>query len=528
MFAPRTKNYRITMNQKKLLLNGKNLSIEDIYNFTKNPKTEVEVSADSIRAIKSANKFLNENARSKVIYGVNTGFGPMASHILGSGQLINLQYNLIRSHATGMGKPIKNEYVQAAMIVRLNTLAKGYSGVSPELIEHLSKFINHRIIPIVPEHGAVGTSGDLVQLAHIALALIGEGKVFYDGKIRATKDVLRKLKIKPYALKPKEGLSLINGTSVMSGIAALLCKDAETILDVAISSGCLSLELVHGFSDGFSKELSAARPHSGQVKVAERMREILKGSKLLRNRHAFQAEQKIENHLRVIPEAVQEFYSLRCIPQILGPVYDTLAYAKEHVSIEINSATDNPLVDVKGKTFLHGGNFHGDYIAAVVDQLKMTIIKLTMLSERRSNFFLNYNINKFFPPFMNLKRPGLTLGLQALQFICTSTTAKSQTLAFPQYVHSISTNADNQDVVSMGTDAALIFSEVIENAFVVLTAEMVVLTQAVDYMKIEKELVANSKKIYSRLRAITPAIIDDRSLREELVQLTELVRNNFN
>ncbi len=270
----------------------------------------------------------------------------------------------------------------------------------------------------------------------------------------------------------------------MSGIASILCKESEILLNTAISSGCLALELVNAFSDGISAELQAARPHPGQIKVAERMRAILKNSKLLRSREDFQEKQKVGRELRVISEGVQEFYSLRCIPQILGPVSDTLEYATSHVSLEINSATDNPLVDVKHQTFLHGGNFHGDYISSVVDQLKMTIVKLTILSERRSNFFLNNNVNKFFPPFMNLKRPGLTLGLQGLQFVATSTTANSQTLAFPQYVHSISTNADNQDVVSMGTDSALIASRVVENAFVVLSVEMMALAQAVDFLKI--------------------------------------------
>lgn len=512
------------MNGKKIILDGNSLRVEDIDSLVKNVKVLVEVADASMVNVNKAKQFLDREAGRKVIYGVNTGFGPMASHIINSKQSFTLQENLIRSHAVGMGDPIREEYVLAAMVVRLNTLLKGFSGVSPELIFHLQTFINKRIIPIIPEHGAVGTSGDLVQLAHIALALMGEGEVIYEDKRQGAKEVLQKLQIEPYKLQAKEGLSLINGTSVMAGIASLLCKDAERLLAIATRTGALALELVHGFDDSISKRLHQLRPHPGQLNVANKMRNLLRSSHLLRNRETFQRTVKLPERVRKIPEIVQEVYSFRCIPQILGPILDILTKVQGEVTTEINSVTDNPIADWENNVFLHGGNFHGDYVAAGVDQLKSGLIKLTLLSERRTNFFLNQKVNTYLPPFLNLKRPGLTLALQGLQFVATSTTAHSQSLAFPHHVHSISTNGDNQDVVSMGTDAALIASKVVENAYIVLAIELITLAQAVDVLEIRENLSDSSKTLFDALRNFFPAIEEDRVLVSELAQVADLLK----
>lgn len=514
------------MQTKKLIIDGDSLRIADIVALVSDPDVTVEIADSAKSKVKKSQDFLLRELDGKIIYGINTGFGPMASYIIGPEHLVELQYNLIRSHAVGIGNPIRSEYVLAAMLVRLNTLAKGYSGVSPELLEQLCLFINHRIIPIVPEHGAVGTSGDLVQLAHIALALIGEGEVMYQGKRRATKDIFAELKIKPHALNIKEGLALINGTSVMSGIGAVIIAESERLLGIATHFGALALELVHGFKDGISEDLHALRSHHGQVAVAHSMRELLASSQLLRSRKIFVGKEQTNGDVNRIPEDVQEIYSLRCIPQILGPVLDTLLCAKKVIETEINSVTDNPIIDAEHEHFLHGGNFHGDYIAAAIDQLKMTLVKLTMLSERQTNFFLNQKVNRHFPPFLNLNKPGLTLGLQGLQFVATSTTAQSQTLAFPQYVHSIPTNGDNQDVVSMGTDAALLTAKVVDNAFVVLAVELVVLAQAIDYLAEEEKLSQSSKALYKGLRTILPTVREDRVITAELQKIVGFLRVN--
>ena len=517
-----------SLKEEILMLTGEDLTIEHLVALIKNPESSVEIADEAILRVQESRAFLEGELGKRIIYGVNTGFGPMASHIINPEETVHLQRNLIYSHAMGIGEPIDEQYVLSTMIIRLNTFLKGYSGVSVGLIEQLKTFINHRIIPVVPEHGAVGTSGDLVQLAHIALALMGQGEVFYQGKRLPTAEVLQTLHLDPYELKTKEGLSLINGTSTMTGIGALLCFKSQDALEIATRLGGFALELVRAYEDSIAEQLHNVRPHRGQVAIAKQLREMLESSKMLRKRDELKRPTEINGDVIEIPETVQEFYSLRCIPQILGPVYDTLAKTQQVIKVEMNSASDNPIVDWKNKLFLHGGNFHGDYIASALDQLKMTIVKLTMLSERRTNFFLNRNVNHFFPPFMNLNKPGLTLGLQGLQFVATSTVAQSQTLAFPHYVHSIPTNGDNQDIVSMGTDAALFLAKVIDNAYVVLAIELITLGQGTDFLKAEDKLSSSSRELYQQLRAVFPTIKADRETVSELPQVVKTLKQNQN
>lgn len=505
------------MNQKLLTLDGHNLTTEELYIYILDPRIKIKINDKCYKQIDRSRLFLEKEMAGKVIYGVNTGFGPMSSRIIGRAELEKLQKNLIISHAVGMGKPLDQDYILSAMIIRLNTVLKGYSGVSMELVERLKFFIDNRIIPTVPEHGAVGTSGDLVHLAHIALAIIGGGEVWYKNKNYKTGDLFKKLKIQNYTLKPKEGLSLINGTAMMTGIAAILCIKAERLLNLAIRTGGLALELVNAFEDSFSEELQKVRPHQGQIEVANALRNILSTSKLLNKRKSLEKTVIIPSDgVKDITKGIQEIYSFRCLPQILGPILDSLKKFKKEVETEINSVTDNPIIDVRHKDILHGGNFHGDYISSALDQLKIGLVKLILLSERRINFFLNHNLNKQFPPFMNLAKPGLTLGLQGLQFVATSTTAQSQSLAYPHSLHSISTNADNQDVVSMGSDAAMLTSKVVDNAFVLLTIETITLLQAVDFLKVYPKLSQSSKKLYTALRRLFPSIVEDKIITEKL------------
>lgn len=506
-----------------MILTGNNLNLESLYSFVKNKDQKIEIDDEATIRAKKSRDFLETESKDKVIYGFNTGFGPMASHIIGNSQLDELQLNLIRSHAVGMGNPIRSEYVLAAMVVRLNMFLQGYSGVSTDFIEYIKVFINNRIIPIVPEHGAVGTSGDLVQLAHIALALLGEGEVVYQDKKENTSDVLKKLKIKPYILKPKEGLSFINGTAVMTAISAIECVKAKKIIDLEIKNGAFAMELIHSYSDGISEVLQNIRPHAGQKEVARRLREILASSKLIRDRKMLHESVSLPDDVTEILQSVQEVYSFRCIPQILGPILDTIERTSSVVTIEMNSVTDNPIVDVEGGEFIHGGNFHGDYIASSIDQLKAAMVKLTMLSERRINFFLNKKVNGFLPPFLNLNKLGLNLGLQGLQFVATSTTAQSQSLAFPHHIHSISTNADNQDVVSMGTDAALFTSKVIDNAHILSTIEIIILAQAADYLNEIDKLSESSLGLHKMIRKHFEKVTDDRVLIGDLERLLKVI-----
>ncbi|HUO55850.1 MAG TPA: aromatic amino acid ammonia-lyase [Candidatus Paceibacterota bacterium] len=513
--TPKRRN-NIPQKEKTIPLDGYSLTPQQIYRITHDASVSVVLDATALKRMKQSRDFLLKSARTQAIYGVNTGFGPMVTHIIGVDQIVELQYNLLRGHANGIGDPIENEYVLAAMVVRLNTLIRGTSGVSKELAQTLCACINARILPIVPEHGAVGTSGDLVQLAHIALVVIGEGDVIYKGKRMKASEALNDAHIQAHTLGPKEGLSLINGTSVMSGIASIVLIRAKRALSIAIRTGALSFELVNGFTDVIDPRLHAMRPHPGQEAVARIMRELVRGSKLLSDREKSVRNVPIKSETHVTDVVLQEVYSIRCIPQVLGPIMDTIRHAEDVITTEINSTTDNPVVDVEKGRFLHGGNFHGDYVATAVDQLKAVVIKLTLLSERRINFFLNKNINKIFPPFLNLEVPGLTMGLQGLQFVATSTAANSQSLGYPHSLHTISTNGDNQDIVSMGTDAALFTAKAISNAFVVLSIELVTLQQATQTLNAVDSLSSAGKMLLAGVRKVFKPIVQDRVMTPEL------------
>lgn len=519
----RRRNERVA-SAPPVCLSGRDLTIDQIEAIVCRAGARVTLADGSLADMRRSHQFLQGRLRQEVIYGVNTGFGPMARHVLGHPQLVELQYNLIRSHAVGIGDPVEPRFVLAAMIARLNALARGTSGVSESLARALERFVNLRIIPVVPEHGAVGASGDLVQLAHIGAAIIGEGDVFYRGRRSRAGAVLRRLGFRPHRLGPKEGLSLINGTSFMTGIAALLCADAGRLVDLATQLGALAMEVVGAFDDGMGAPLSALRPHPGQVAVAARLRALLQSSTRLRDRRATLGRTAVTTEPRDLDAPVQEVYSIRCLPQILGPVYDTVTAVARTVGTELNSVTDNPIVLWKQRRVIHGGNFHGDYIASGMDRLKTAMVKLTMLSERRINFCLSPHVNRLFPPFLNLGTLGLNLGLQGLQFVATSATAQSQTLSFPQHLHSIPCNGDNQDVVSMGTDAALLTHKVIENAFVVAGVEAVVLAQAVDHLGTADGLSESSRRLYQRVRTVCPVIRKDRFMDHQMEAVRRAVR----
>ncbi|HVM73858.1 MAG TPA: aromatic amino acid ammonia-lyase [Candidatus Paceibacterota bacterium] len=518
------KNHKISSKKiRRILIDGYSLTPTQVYTITQDASIKIAIDPIALDRMRRSREFLLDAARKQAIYGVNTGFGPMVTHIIGIEHVTELQYNLLRGHANGMGDPVRSEYVLAAMLVRLNTIIRGDSGVSVELAHTLCACVNARITPIVPEHGAVGTSGDLVQLAHIALLLIGEGDVMYKGKRTSAALALKDVGIKAHILGAKEGLSLINGTSMMSGIGCILLIQARRALSLAMRTGAISFELVNGFTDVIDSRLHVARPHFGQETVARILRELTKDSKLLSDREKFAHAIKIGQDVQVTNIVLQEVYSIRCIPQILGPIMETLLHAEEVITVEINSTTDNPIVDVEKSRFIHGGNFHGDYVATAIDQLKAGIIKMTLLSERRINFFLNKNINKTFPPFLNLETPGLTMGLQGLQFVATSTAAQSQSFGYPHSLHSIPTNGDNQDVVSMGTDAALIASKVIENAFIVLAIEVLTLSQAAATFskteKIDGKFSSQMRQLLQKIRTHAPLVKKDRILSYDMEKL---------
>ncbi len=496
------------------------LELEDFYAILFKNES-VGLSEKKTKKVKESFTFLKDFSKNKIIYGVNTGFGPMAQYKIDDKDRIQLQYNLIRSHASGTGEPLDAIVVKSAMLARLNTLSLGNSGVHYSVIELMTELINRDITPLIYSHGGVGASGDLVQLAHLALVLIGEGEVFYKGKRMPTEIVFKTESLKPINVELREGLALMNGTSVMTGIGIVNAIYSQKLLVCVLDCSVAINEIVCAYDDHLSEELNSTKKHQGQRKIAEIMREALKDSKLTRNReeHLYNANANDE----IFKEKVQEYYSLRCVPQILGPVLDTLNNVEKTLIEEVNSANDNPIIDAENKHVYHGGNFHGDYISLEMDKLKIVITKMTMLSERQLNYLLNHKLNDILPPFVNLGRLGLNFGMQGAQFTATSTTAESQTLSNPMYVHSIPNNNDNQDIVSMGTNAALMTKKVIENGFEVVAIEMITIVQAIEYLGYQDKISSNTSKMFNKIRKIVPPFKEDLVMYPYINKVKELL-----
>ena len=502
-----------------MIINNK-LQLQDVQSIVEN-LSKIEISEDSKTAITDCYCFLESFSNDKVIYGINTGFGPMAQWRIDDDHLKELQYNIIRSHSTGAGEPLPIECVRAAMLARLMTFMQAHSGVNMQTCELLVEFLNRGIYPVIPQHGSVGASGDLVQLAHIALALIGEGEVFYQGVRRNTAEVFADLGIEPLKMYVREGLAVTNGTAVMTGIGLVNLLHAKRLFDWSLKASVLMNEIASSYDDLMSEVLNGVKHHQGQQFVATQMREIASGSKMLLNREKELYHKSEED---TFEHKVQPYYSLRCIPQILGPIWDELVNAEKVLINEINSADDNPIVDPLNKTVIHGGNFHGDYVSFEMDKLKIAVTKMTMLAERQMNYLFHDRINGILPPFVNLGVLGLNYGLQASQFTATSTTAECQTLSNPMYVHSIPNNNDNQDIVSMGTNSALICQRVIENSYQVMAIHMMALVQAVDCLKIADKLAPATQKLYNEIRALVPVFIEDTPKYKEIEAIIELLK----
>ena len=489
------------------------MSIDELHNilFKGLPLT---VPAEAMKRVRKSYAFLQAFAGDKVIYGINTGFGPMAQWRVDDTHLQELQYNIIRSHATGAGEPLADDYVRAAMYARLGSFLQGKSGVHEDIVTLLTEFINRAIIPYIPEHGSVGASGDLVQLAHIALCLIGEGKVHFRGEWRPTAEVLAEEGLQPITIHLREGLSATNGTSVMTGIATINQIHAENLLQWAVLTSVWINEIAGSYNDLMSEPLNAYRRHSGQQRIAAQMRDLASGSQCLQQReHALYNGGHTE---QVFKDKVQPYYSLRCTPQILGPILETLDHTHRIIDEELNAASDNPIVDPETQNVYHGGNFHGDYISLEEDKVKIALVRLVMTAERQLNYLMHDRINGILPPFLNLGVLGLNYGFQACQFTATSTTAECQTLAMPNYVHSIPNNNDNQDIVSMGTNTAELCAKVIDNAYQVLAILVLALAQATDCLDLRPRLANSTGQFYDAVRAQVAPFVEDRPHYEEI------------
>lgn len=470
---------------------------------------EVNLAAPAVKEVTRSYDFLRTFSKDKLIYGINTGFGPMAQYRINDTDRKQLQYNLIRSHSSGMGQLLSPLHSRAMLLARLHTMLLGFSGIHPDTVQLMTDLLNNEAYPCVYAHGGVGASGDLVQLAHLALGLIGEGNFWYKGKVTPAKEVYKKLGLKPMDIHIREGLGMLNGTSAMTGIGGVNVIMAHRLVVWSMLMSLMVNEMMEAYDDHFSAELNNVKQHNGQRAVAEWMRILGKDSKLMRKRHEHLYDKKVT--VDVIEDKVQEYYSLRCVPQILGPIFDTVLNTEKVIVNELNSVNDNPVVDRKNKNIFHGGNFHGDYIALEMDKLKIAVTKLSMLSERQLNFLLNPHLNQKLPPFANAGKLGLNFGIQGMQYPATSTVAENQTLSNPMYIHSIPNNNDNQDIVSMGCNAAMMCSRVIDNAYEVLAVEAVALVQAIDLRGFSSRLAPSTKWMYSGVRKLFPFFKEDFS-----------------
>ena len=506
-----------------MVLGDRRLTLEDCEAilFQQQP---VELAPDALRRVADNFQFLTEFSANKLIYGISTGFGPMAQYRISPADQRQLQLNLIRSHASGAGNLFTPLHARAVLLARLNSLLKGYSGIHADTLLLLQAFLNHDISPCIFEHGGVGASGDLVQLAHLALNLIGEGEVLLDGEVQPAAAVFQRFGLAPLAIHIREGLAVINGTSAMTGIGLINLILAKKLVDWMIMLSAMTNELMEAFDDHFSPELNGVKAHRGQNRVAGAMNRMLADSRLIRKRPEHHYQNQIEEE--VLDDKVQEYYSLRCVPQILGPILDTWLQAETVVVDELNSVSDNPVVDHLQQNIYHGGNFHGDYVALEMDKLKIAVTKLSMLSERQLNFLLNDRLNQKLPPFINTGRLGLNLGLQGMQFTATSTVAENQTLSFPMYLHSIPNNNDNQDVVSMGCNAALMTRKVIENTFEVLAIQAIAVTQAVDFLKNADRLSGISQQIYRDISALFHVSATDLPRYKEIAAVRKFLQTS--
>ncbi|MGZ3946350.1 MAG: HAL/PAL/TAL family ammonia-lyase [Mucilaginibacter sp.] len=500
------------------------LSLDDFAELVFKHK-EAALDVVALKKVNTSFEFLKKFSSNKLIYGINTGFGPMAQYKVSEENILQLQYNLIRSHSSGSGKLIPAQLSKALMVARLNSFMLGYSGVHPDTVELLRAMINHDISPCIYEHGGVGASGDLIQLAHLGLALIGEGEVWFEGKVYPAIEIFNRFNLKPLKIHIREGLAVINGTSAMTGIGLINIVQAKKLLNWAVLFSAMINEAVQAFDDHYSHELNIVKHHKGQNAIAAMMRAILKDSKMIRNRseHLYNPDNLDQE---VFEDKVQEYYSLRCVTQVLGPIYDTIAGAENVLVNELNSVNDNPVIDHENHNIFHGGNFHGDYVSLEMDKLKIAITKLSMLCERQLNYLLNNKLNQKFPPFVNMGILGFNFGMQGMQFTATSTVAENQSLSFPMYVHSIPNNNDNQDIVSMGCNAALMTKRVIDNSFEVLAIHLVTILQAIDYLDCHDSLATASRALYDKVRPIFPKFVEDKARYKEMELVKDFLENS--
>ena len=509
------------MADKILSLNGNSLSINEIERFlTQNLKVKVKDAAIK-KMVRSRNLVEEWILKDDVIYGVTTGFGEFSNVNISHDDLEQLQENLIVSHAVGCGESLPPFIVKIMMLLRVNALAKGHSGIRPATVQLLVEMINNNIIPVVPSQGSVGSSGDLVQLSHLVLAMIGKGKVqiiknVIDAEVGTTKIISSKLALNKFGLQPvklqaKEGLALINGTQMMTSFAAFLSARALKLKKLADIAAALSHEALRGTDKAFDKRLHQLRPYQGQLETAENILALIDGSEI-RTSH-------LKNDKRV-----QDAYSIRCVPQIHGASKDAIDYVTSRVAIEINSANDNPLIFPETKEHIEGGNFHGQPMALAMDFLAIALSELANVSERRTERLVNGTLSQGLPRFLT-KHGGINSGMMIAQYTAASLVSENKVLAHPASVDSIPTSANQEDHNSMGSIAAQKCYRIMLNLENVLAIELMASSQGLEFLKPLKPG-KGTIAAYDEIRKVVKPLKNDRLLYEDIKKINALIKND--
>ncbi len=496
-----------------LHINGNDLTLEAVLEVSLSNRP-VLLASDARKDVTRARTVVNALvADNKPSYAITTGVGKLSDVRIAGEQIRQLQLNLLRSHAVGMGEPLSSVETRAMMLLRANSLSKGHSGVRPVVIDTLCEMLNRGVTPFVPSQGSVGASGDLAPLAHLALVIIGEGECLDERGVRIPgNEALRRAQIKPLTLEAKEAVSLINGTQAMLALGVLAIIAAETLVDSADVIGSLTLDALHGTDSAFDARIHQARPHAGQVLSAANLRKMLDGSELR------------ESHRNC--GRVQDAYSLRCIPQVHGAVRDAVAYGRRVMEIEVNSAVDNPLVFVNdraeaGGDVISGGNFHGEPLAFALDFLGIALSALAGISERRVERLVNPALNEGLPPFL-ASGAGLNSGFMMPQVTAAALVSENKILAHPASVDSITTSGNKEDYVSMGMTAAVKLKRIVENARNVLAIEAMAAAQALDFL-VPLKTGKRGQAAHAAIRSVSPAIEKDRVMYEDFERIAKLI-----
>ena len=459
-------------NNPSLILDGESLTLEDVVNIAYCSDIKVSISPEAMQRVRRAALAVQDFvSRGEIVYGITTGFGAFKDRIISADHVKELQRNILLSHAVGVGKPLDTPTTRAMMVIRANTLAKGHSGIREETLELLLEMVNRGIHPLIPEQGSLGASGDLAPLAHMSLPLIGKGEAIYRGERMTGAEALARAGLKPVELTAKEGLALTNGTTMMNALGVLVTRHAEQLACIADLAGALSLEALYGTPRAFDARIHAARPHPRQIECAAYMRRLIEGSSFTRPDD---------------PLNVQDAYTLRCIPQVHGAVRDAIAYARWVMNIELNSATDNPLIffdENDNATVLSGGNFHGEPLAIAMDYLAFALAELGNISERRIARLVDADSNgHILPPFL-IEEGGVNSGFMLIQYTAAALASENKVLSHPSSVDSIPTSANIEDHVSMGPAAARQAREIAVHVETILAMELLSAAQGIDFRR---------------------------------------------